>query len=75
MVKLIKKQSPEEKTIFYENINLKNKYLLCEIKYDLLYNVEALTFSKQKVTKLRSLISPHKKQFQKSGDKKNMLFN
>ena len=51
-------------------MNRKNQDLLCEIIYNLLYNVEALNFSKQKVKKFRSLISPHKKQFQKLADKK-----
>ena len=51
MVKLIKKLSQEEKNFFFENMNLKNQDLLCEIIYNLLYNAEALNFSKQKVNK------------------------
>ena len=49
MEKFNKKLSPEEKKIFFENMNVKNQDLFCEIIYNLFYNVEALNFSKQKV--------------------------
>ena len=38
--------------ISLENMNVKNQDLLYEIIYNLLYNVEALNFSKQKGKKI-----------------------
>ena len=53
IIKILRKLKKEEMEYFINNLNEKNRELICEIIFNLMYNVNSLKLSKHKLTKLK----------------------
>ena len=69
IIKILRKLKKEEMEYFISNLNEKNRELICEIIFNLMYNMNSLKLSKQKLSKVRKLILPFKKDFQTLAEK------
>ena len=69
IIKILKKLKKEEMEYFINNLNEKNRELICEIIFNLMYNVNSLKLSKHKLTKLKKIIYPVKKDFTKLAER------
>ena len=69
IIKILKKLKKEEMEYFINNLNEKNRELICEIIFNLMYNVNSLKLSKHKLTKLKKYIYPVKKDFTKLAER------
>ena len=61
IIKILKKLKKEEMEYFINNLNEKNRELICEIIFNLMYNVNSLKLSKHKLTKLEKIFIQLKK--------------
>jgi len=69
IIKILRKLKKEEMEYFISNLNEKNRELICEIIFNLMYNVNTLKLTKHKLSKVRKIILPVKKDFLKLAEK------
>ena len=69
IIKILRKLKKEEMEYFISNLNEKNRELICEIIFNLMYNVNTLKLTKHKLSKVRKIILPVKKDFSKLAEK------
>lgn len=66
---LNKLKNKEEMEFFINNLNEKNREYICEIIFNLLYNVNNLNLSKHKISKIKKIIKPIRKDFMSLAEK------
>ena len=69
ILKNLKKLNKEEMEFFINNLNEKNREYICEIIFNLLYNVNNLNLSKHKISKIKKIIKPIRKDFMSLAEK------
>ena len=70
ILKILRKLNKEEMEFFINNLNEKNREYICEIIFNLLYNVNNLNLSKHKISKIKKNYKTNKKRFYEFSRKK-----
>ena len=63
IIKILRKLKKQEMKFFIDNLNEKNREHICEIIFNLMYNLDSFHMSKHKISKIKKLITPMKKDF------------
>ena len=63
IIEILRKLKKQEMKFFIDNLNEKNREHICEIIFNLMYNLDSFHMSKHKISKIKKLITPMKKDF------------
>ena len=63
IIRILRKLKKQEMKFFIDNLNEKNREHICEIIFNLMYNLDSFHMSKHKISKIKKLITPMKKDF------------
>ena len=63
-LKILNRSKSDDLVFLFEVINDKSKGMICELVYNVLYNIKALKMSDKKIKRIRKLLQPYKKDFE-----------